>query len=1409
MEKINKPIERPVLKCNADCRPGTASSPIASTLPAWRAALLGTVAAGALMLGQDRAALAGPQLCDLLTVPGEAICTGDQSAGILAAAGADFDPAFVTVLNVNNLNQDIAPLAGVEGIDFDVAAGNVVINSDTTDGPGGPFQIITTGAGVNGISGRSQNGNVTITHTGDISAGGIGIDGYADAGDVVISATGNIDAGSEGIFGASGSGSVSVSSTGAILADADGILAEAIQDVDVTSIGDITSSTGHGIFAYSDNGVVTVTSEGEITASYDGIYAYSSQQDVRVSSTGSITVTGAGGDGGLVAVSDYGSVAITSNGDITSSVFGIVGASDAGSTEITSTGDVTAVEGGIFANGALDVRVTSTGDISSQTGRGINAYSAIGSLIISSTGDITSLALEGISAQGGELVQVTSEGDISAGASRGIVAESDNGNVIVSSTGTITANDAGIFVRADDNALVTSQGNITSATLQGIDAFGVLETRVFSTGNITAADHGIYAESNGLVEVTSVGDIDSATADGINTLSFFDNVYVSSTGDIDAAQDGIYAGALAGTVNVSSTGSINAVARGIDARAAQDVSVENIGNITAVSVGIYVDSSGGNTVVSSTGNITADAGGILAEAANGSVTVSSAGDIAAGSNGITADGDQDVEVTSEGNISSDLADGIYAYANSGTVTVSSTGNIAANSNGIHAYGDQAIRVTSVGNISSAVQSGIYANSNLDTVDVSSTGNIDADLDGIEATADLGVQVTSVGDINSAAATGIYADSAFATTQVASTGRIRASRDGIDARAGEAVEVTSEGDILSVTADGITAQSDNSTVDVSSAGNINAAQYGVSANGPGGVTITTSGGTVDGGFAGLLAVSANAGATINNLAGGTLTGTNYAIVANTFTGATVNNTGTVTGDVSFLGGGGNNRFDNLSGGLFNSGGTVDLGAGSLLRNAGTFSPGGVDTVANTSVTGNVTQTGSGVFEVDVDPAAGTSDRVDVTETANLAGNVRVQVQSAAPGQQSNLILSAAGGTTDNGLGLLASPALQASLEFPNANDVVLTTEVNFSPLDLGLNENQTSLADNLNEIFVGGVGGLGPVLDALLNGIVTVPDYIAALDQLIPEIYLNTETAALFAAERFNDKLLSCPKTGPGYTAISQGPCVWLRYDGGWMDRDGTFENIGFEEDVRGFSGGAQVAVAPRWTLGIAGAYETGDLETDVNEDADSRRYMLGGVIKYQSRRLLMALAGSVGTGDTDVTRPFDFGGFNATARSSYDVDHMGATFHAAYLMGRNSWYAKPFVDVNVIRIDREAAQESGAGAANLNVSGSDETYVSVTPALELGTTIERGDGRAVRPYIRAGVTLYGDTDQSLLASFAAAPAGVGAFRINSEFDDVLARLDAGLTLFNGRAVTLSGGYQGRFGDNIESHGVFIKGSRAF
>jgi uncharacterized protein with beta-barrel porin domain len=417
----------------------------------------------------------------------------------------------------------------------------------------------------------------------------------------------------------------------------------------------------------------------------------------------------------------------------------------------------------------------------------------------------------------------------------------------------------------------------------------------------------------------------------------------------------------------------------------------------------------------------------------------------------------------------------------GAVTVTSTGNIAtagANANGIIAEGSGtgAVTVTSSGNITTAGNQavGIYAAGTSGAVTVTSIGNI-----------------TTTGNYTN----GIYATSAAAVT-VTSTGNISIAGGG-------AVGILAVGAGVTVT----------STGNITTAGNNSFGIFAHSTGGP--ITVTIDSGTVSGGTGTGAGIDLEGGSTNTLTNFGTVTALSGLAIKGNTGNNTVNNFGTVIGNVIL--GSGTNAFNNMASGFFDSGTTVNLGAGNALTNAGTLSPGGAGVIQTTALTGNLVQSGTGIFLTDINIAGATSDRVNVSGTANLAGAVRLQVSNLALGPWQQTIVSAAGGTTNNGLSLLASPALQAQLVFPNTTDVVVkSTGINF--VTPGLNNNQTSLGNALTGAALsGGLGG--PVFNFLLNGITTLPGYNLALTQLTGEAATGSQQTTFDAMNLFIGTML--------------------------------------------------------------------------------------------------------------------------------------------------------------------------------------------------------------------------------------------------------------------------------------------------
>jgi hypothetical protein len=366
----------------------------------WRAMLLGTVAAGAVLLATSRTAKANcvgpsPTLTCTGTISGTA-APGVVNGGIRVPAG-------FSTLNVNTISADITPNAGVDGIYFHRtgAGNNIIINSNTM-----PFDIIVNGALADGIEALS-GAAITIDHTGDIdaSAGRDAIVAQVNSGGTALSVTTAGD-----LIGALTGIDTRNSGTGAL-------------SVEVN--GDVEGGTGVGIYARN---VITATGDLSITTGVDtsvtggqagilarnfGSHALKIVANGDVVGTNTIGIFARNGTIGTPA-GTYLSVT-TGPGTVSGHTYGIQALNyGSGALTITSTGDVTGAASnpdsvGIFALNGYGA-VHPNGDLSVSTGPGTvsGAYNGIqasnfgsGALKITTTGDVTGTNKAGIYALNG------------------------------------------------------------------------------------------------------------------------------------------------------------------------------------------------------------------------------------------------------------------------------------------------------------------------------------------------------------------------------------------------------------------------------------------------------------------------------------------------------------------------------------------------------------------------------------------------------------------------------------------------------------------------------------------------------------------------------------------------------------------------------------------------------------------------------------------------------------------------------------------------------------------------------------------------------------------------------------------------------------------------------------------------
>lgn len=876
---------------------------------------------------------------------------------------------------------------------------------------------------------------------------------------------------------------------------------------------------------------------------------------------------------------------------------------------------------------------------------------------------------------------------------------------------------------------------------------------------------GIFASSNGgAVTITSTADIitTGGSARGIEGSAQNELLTITSSGDITTSGNnasGISAGSRYGDIVVTSTGDIKtsgSFAAGISV-ANQGVSGTNAGAITINS----------SSDIATTGY---SAAGINAESQYGSIDIASIGDIAvsgADSIGISAQTRGDVRIASLGDVATGVggAPAIMALSQLGSVEILSAGDIstqATNAVGIYARAGTAAMVASIGSI---VTRGDGAA-------------------GIAAAGYDGAGVVSRGDIRT------YGDFAPGIT---------VTSDG-DAMVASSGDITTSGD----SSDGINVVSDNGMVGVVNAGNIRAigagsagiyaeSRFGTSVINLGAITGCPCGGVI------LRTVVGD-----NNLVNfGTITAdlAGSAIEMDTLNGANlVENFGTVTGNVFMAGATG--VFENRAGALFNTGDTV-IGD---VSNAGTLAPGGKGTIETTFIGGRLTQGGSGVFGVDIDRSR--ADKIDVIDTATLAGKVAVNfVALPAAAAQSYLILKADSGVTNNGLSVNSSPVVNATLSYPNANDVVLGFSIDFA-VD-GLNRNQRAIAINLNDIYAAGIGSVEPVMLGLLNT-TDIAEVKSALNQLSPEIYSDAQIAALYSSLAFSNSLLSCKVNGTDTASIiREGQCLWAGASARFLDTGSTFQQIGFTETAGLFNAGAQVALDNVWRLGVAGGFQSSSVDTATGATSEGSLGQAGVALKYNPGQLLVAGSITGGGAHYDTRRPMAFGGFSGVAEGDQDLGIFSGALRAAYVVGSPQLYFKPSIDANLTHLELSGFTESGGNGAALSAAGQGQTVFSLAPMVESGIEFWLGNSTLVRPLVRAGAIWYDNADFALTASFVDAPAGVAPFTINTGIDEVMGLVGAGLDVISGTDAVLRFSYDGQLGETTQIHAVGVKGSAKF
>jgi hypothetical protein len=338
-----------------------------------------------------------------------------------------------------------------------------------------------------------------------------------------------------------------------------------------------------------------------------------------------------------------------------------------------------------------------------------------------------------------------------------------------------------------------------------------------------------------------------------------------------------------------------------------------------------------------------------------------------------------------------------------------------------------------------------------------------------------------------------------------------------------------------------------------------------------------------------------------------TGVEEYVITGAFGNNTVSNTGSIYGNVNlaeFGASGYVNSISNSLTGYFAPGDTVVLGdaadSGNRLTNAGTVSPGDFYNVLTTNLTGNFTQTATGVYLADLDLNPNTADRINASGSATLSGTVRLSFNNpgwAKPGAWSLTILSAAGGRGGSTFTTLDSPpsaVFTPQLTYPNATDANLSYTVNFSPS--GLTSNQHAVGDAVNSIQTVGTPAFR-VVAAQLFFIPTTPLLGKTYDSLSGEGVSGIEQSIFYSRDQFFNTAMTNASAaigaGSGPFALAAGgsaPVASSRWrawmtgfgGGGYQGSDAKTGGARDDYSANGGSLGVEYLISDRAVVGVAG-----------------------------------------------------------------------------------------------------------------------------------------------------------------------------------------------------------------------------------
>jgi outer membrane autotransporter protein len=552
---------------------------------------------------------------------------------------------------------------------------------------------------------------------------------------------------------------------------------------------------------------------------------------------------------------------------------------------------------------------------------------------------------------------------------------------------------------------------------------------------------------------------------------------------------------------------------------------------------------------------------------------------------------------------------------------------------------------------------------------------------------------------------------------------------------------------------------------------------------------------------------------------------------------IDNYGAVTGSVDL--GAGNNAFNNNAAATFIPGKTINLGGG-VLSNAGSLSPGGNKNIQTSELTGNLVQTGSGTFEVDVN-SNGDHDKLIINSgNASLDGTLSIK-KERKPYEDGTTydIIEATGlqGMTGSfsQYDMHSSPLLR--FQYRQMSDKGIVEVIAPSYTTVAHNRVEGEIAEHLDKIMHTSTGDLSEVLGEFQT--LSLSEFDAAFSSMSPgqnnisthatydvtHQYTQTLLKRIHSLRLTGETASTVPKimlvsgeetTLLAYSGSDQsiGQLVrqgqqtqekakyglWLDVFGKWGDQDESDGFTGYNYNLRGATIGFDRIFSDRYIFGISIGYSDTDIDLDGNQGDGDIDSLYGSVYgSYYTEKGYIDAALSYGNQDYSNTRRIVIGTIERIAKSDHDGDAYSAFAEGGYNIDLNNWILQPFASLQYIFLDEEGFMEKGAGSINQIVGDRDTDSLVSELGLRLARVFKK-DAMSVIPEVSAAWNYDFDIDDRVInAAYAGSPNDSFSIK-GQDVEQHGATVGAGLTLMN-KGITTSVRYNGEFRDDYHAHGV--------